>query len=330
MTFDKKCMQLVELYDNTGKEFYQELIAILEGYYPALDHTILEQCEKNEWKSRATTIRDPDEVQFLLRMAENEAISSKRGNFQFSEKRRNVKGHQVIPLVIRYRKMIGIWIIESRWKEKVTVEKEMISFSKLLALFLQASADERSSTINRYIDARTGLLGKQYFCHVVERVHTKKHKVILCAIRWHSYREMIRVQGIVETEERFRKFLQAVKELELGNCYLLSEDTLIVISAETEQEIYAKLDDLLEEPAFGKHLKIVLMDVERCPGLFTHLEERFSLCSPGVIWTKRANPVVHSFVTETVGDKQVEGNIEKKEEEIVDELLEILERRYDL
>ena len=330
MTFEKQCVQLLELYDNTGKEFYQELIALVAGYYPGMEHTIMECSGTNEWKIRATTIRDPDETEILLHMAEQEVVSAKRSSLQFSAVRKNIKGHVIIPLSIRYRKMIGIWIIESRWKEKVMTDKEMMSLSKLIALFLQALADEKCSTLNRYIDAKTGLLGKQYFSQVAERINKQDQKVLLCAVRWHGYRELVREKGSVEAENCFHKLMQKVKDLELGNCYLLAEDTLSFLTTESEPELYARVETLLEEPGMGRNLKIILMEMERNSGLFSHLEERFSLCNPGIIWRKESNPITKIFMTEQLEPGPVTDDGERNPEEVVDELLEMLERKYDV
>lgn len=330
MIFERKYVGLVELYDDSGKEFYQELAAFLANIYPDVEHTILECSGGNIWKKKATTLQDPDEIEFLVVMAKNEAVSMERNSFQFSISRKNIKGHVVIPLSIRGHKMIGIWIIENPWKDKVSADKEVLRFGKLLALILQASLDEKNSMFNRYIDAGTGLFGKQYFSQVIERILQKKHKVVLCFIRWNGYREMVRMKGAAEAEDQIQKLIRDVKHLELGNCYMLAEDTMSVISVESKQEAYARLELLVEEPVTGSNLKVAMIDLENPMDLFTYIEVLFGMCNPGIIWMQDRNPVADLFVAESDNEEGKSSKDEQETDDMVDELLGLLERKYAL
>lgn len=328
MLFEKKCAELVELYDNSGKEFYQELAALLANIYPDAEHTILECSKEKVWKVAATTLQDPDEIRFLVIMAKQEAVNTKRNSFQFSSARENVRGHLVIPLSIRNREMTGIWIMENRWNEKISADKEVLRFGKLLALFLQASSDEKSSMFNRYIDAETGLLGKRYFSWMAERILLKTHKVTLCCIRWNEYREMVRIKGSAEAEARILKLIRDVKHLELGNCYMLAEDTLVIISVEPKQEIYARLERLAEEPLLGPNLKIAMIDLVRQTDLLAYIEELFCMCNPGIIWLRDQNPVADLFAAGPNSGNEESLEDEQEAEDVVEELLGFLEREY--
>ena len=50
MALEKIYTELAELYHNSGKEFFAEVTALLENYFPAMEHTILGQNEEGDWK----------------------------------------------------------------------------------------------------------------------------------------------------------------------------------------------------------------------------------------------------------------------------------------
>ena len=108
MALEKIYTELAELYHNSGKEFFAEVTALLENYFPAMEHTILGQNEEGDWKLFSSTIRNPDETDFLKKMAGMECKEYRKESFCFTRARNGVKSHIVIPLTIRKRKTAGI------------------------------------------------------------------------------------------------------------------------------------------------------------------------------------------------------------------------------
>ena len=49
---------LIELYHNSGKEFFQEMVALLKHRFPLREHTVLIRGETGEWKLGASSLAD--------------------------------------------------------------------------------------------------------------------------------------------------------------------------------------------------------------------------------------------------------------------------------
>lgn len=65
MALEKIYIELMELYNSSGKEFFSEVTALLENYFPAMEHTILGRNEEGDWRLCSSTIRNSDETDFL-------------------------------------------------------------------------------------------------------------------------------------------------------------------------------------------------------------------------------------------------------------------------
>jgi len=298
MALENIYTELTELYHSSGKEFFAEVTALLENYFPAMEHTILGQNEEGDWKLFSSTIRNPDETDFLKKMAGMECKEYRKESFCFAKVRNGVKSHIVIPLTIRKRKTAGIWIIESLSREHLSLDREMVRLGKFLALFLQLSVDERLCVFNRYLDAGMNLPGRVYFQQVTERILKHGHPVLLCCFRLDKYREGIRMRGVQTMESEMQKLKKRVTGLELGNVYSLSEDTLAVITPESRQEAYARLEEVLEEAQMAKQVKAAMLVLEDKKDILTEMEEVFSECNTGITWVemqKKEGPLAVLF-----------------------------------
>ncbi len=284
MTLEKVYSELMDLYNTSGKEFFTEAAAFLSDCLPGREHTILGRSEEDGWKLAASTIRDPDETEFLRRAAGMEYKDNGKEFFCFTSQRQGIRSHLAVTLSVRRRGTAGLWIIESRAGEKINPDKSVWRIGQLMAFFLQRSQDERLRVLNRYLDAATGLPGRMYFRQTAGRIQEQGHQVILCGFRWDKYREGIRLKGSEEMEERVRQLAVKVASLELGNLYALSEDTIAVISIAERQEVYARMESILEEDGMGNVIKAVMMRPEPKQEILTEMEELFSMCSPGIIW----------------------------------------------
>lgn len=284
MTLEKIYSELMDLYNTSGKEFFIEVSAFLADCLPGKEHTILGRSEEDGWKLVSSTILDADETEFLRRSAGKEYKNNGKEFFCFTSQRQGISSHMAVPLSIRRRGTAGLWIIESRAGEKLNPDKSIWRIGQMMAFFLQVSQDERMRIFNRYLDAGTGLPGRMYFRQVVGRIQEQGYQVILCGFRWDKYREGVRLKGSEEMEERVRQLVSRVASLELGNMYALSEDTIAVISIAERQEVYARMESILEEEGMGSVIKAVMMRLEQKQEILTEMEELFSMCSPGIIW----------------------------------------------
>ncbi len=328
MALEKIYTELAELYHNSGKEFFAEVTALLENYFPAMEHTILGQNEEGDWKLFSSTIRNPDETDFLKKMAGMECKEYRKESFCFTRARNGVKSHIVIPLTIRKRKTAGIWIIESLSREHFSLDREMVRLGKFLALFLQLSVDERLCVFNRYLDAGMNLPGRVYFQQVAERILKHGHPVLFCCFRLDKYREGIRMRGAQTMESEMQKLKKRVTGLELGNVYSLSEDTLAVITPESRQEAYARMEEILEEAQMAKQVKAAMLVLADKKDILTEMEEVFSECNTGITWVemqKKEGPLAVLFGEEQEQEKEMDVTADG-EEDLAAGLLGLLEK----
>ena len=317
MTLEKIYREMTELYHSSGKEFFAEVTALLENYFPSMEHTILGQNEEGDWKLLSSTIRNSDETDFLKKMAGMECKECRKETFCFTTVRSGVKGHMVIPLIIRKRRMTGLWIIESLCREHLNPGREIVMLGKFLALFLQLSVDERLCVFNRYLDAEMNLPGRVYFLQVAERILKHGHPVLLCCFRLDKYREGIRMHGAKMMESKMQKLKKKVTGLELGNVYSLSEDTLAVITPESRQEAYARLEEVLDEAKMAKQVKAAMLILEEKKDILTEMEEAFSECNTGITWVemqKKEGPLAVLFGEEQKQEKEMDDAAEGEED----------------
>lgn len=317
MALEKLCIELTELYHSSGKEFFSEVTALLENYFPAMEHTILGQNEEKDWKLFSSTIRNPDETDFLKRIAGGECKEYRKESFCFTKVRSGVKSHIVIPLTIRKRRTVGLWIIESRSREHLSPDREVVRLGKFLALFLQLSVDERLCVFNRYLDAGMNLPGRVYFLQVAEKILKHGHPVFVCCFRLDKYREGIRMRGARMMESEMQKLKKRVTGLELGNVYSLSEDTLAVITPESRQEAYARMEEVLEEAQMAKQVKAAMLVLEAEKDVLTEMEEVFSECNTGITWVemqKEEGPLAVLFGEEQKPEKEMDDATDGEED----------------
>lgn len=310
MALEKIYIELMELYNSSGKEFFSEVTALLENYFPAMEHTILGRNEEGDWRLCSSTIRNSDETDFLKKVAEMECKECGKENFCFSKVRNGVKSHIVIPLTIRKRKTVGVWILESLSRERLNLEREIVRIGKFLALFLQMSVDERLCVVNRYLDAGTNLPGRLYFMQVAARISKHGRPVLLCCFRLDKYREGIRMRGAEMMESEMQKLTKKIIGLELGNVYSISEDTLVVITPESRQEVYARLEEVLEEAQTAKQVKTAMFALEAEKDILTEIEEIFSECTTGITWVemqKKEGPLGALFGEERNLEEEMNG-----------------------
>ena len=331
MTLEKMYIELMDLYNTSGKEFFTEAVAFLAECFPGREHTILGRSEEDGWKLVSSTLKDADETEFLRKAAVKEYEDNGKDSFCFTVQRPGVSSHMAVPLAVSRRKTAGMWVIERRTGEKTGVDRSAYRVGQLLAFFLQISQDERVRVFNRYLDADMNLPGRLYFRQVAGRIQEQGHQVILCGFRWDKYREGIRLRGSKEMEEKLHQLVGQVASLELGNMYALSEDTIAVISIADRQEVYARMESLLEEEGMGSVLKAVMMRPEPKQEILTEMEELFSMCSTGIIWYRMQEkesvftPFLEAFSAQTKEDPpQASEGGTKEKDTLMDEFLSTL------
>lgn len=284
MVLEKIYGEFMELYDSSGKEFFSEAVVLLANWYTGREHTILARDGEGGWKLAASTLQDSDETDFLVRAAEKDFKECERGHFFFSAVRNSVCSHRVIPLMVRKGETAGLWIMESTGKEKIGTDREILKTGHLLAFFVQHSLDERMLVYNKYLDAEMNLPGKTYFRQVAGRIQEQGHPMIVCGFRWNQFREAVRVKGAQRMEEEMLRLCEKIKRLDLGNVYSLAEDTIVLVSADSSQEVYAGVDCTFRDQGMGEPLKIAILRLARGKDVLAELESAFQAGKAESIW----------------------------------------------
>lgn len=331
MTLEKMYSELMDLYNTSGKEFFSEAVAFLAECFPGREHTILGRSEEDGWKLVSSTLKDADETEYLRKAVVKEYEDNGRESFCFTVQRPGVSSHMAVPLTVCRHKTAGVWVIERRAGEKPGADRSAYRVGQLLSFFLQISLDERVRVFNRYLDAGMNLPGRLYFRQVAGRIQEQGHQVILCGFRWDKYREEVRLKGSKEMEEKLRQLVEKIASLELGNMYALSEDTIAVISIADRQEVYARMESILEEEGMGGVLKAVMMRPEPKQEILTEMEELFSMCTTGIIWYRMQEkgnvftPFLEDFSAQTKEKiPEASENGTKEKDVLMDEFLRTL------
>lgn len=320
---------LIELYHNSGKEFFQEMVALLKHRFPLREHTVLIRGEAGEWKLGASSLAELDEAVFLLHIAETEFIEKEGNCVKFSKNRPGVLAHIAIPLFIKGKYIAGIWIMETTKKGGSLTDTAVVKTAAILAILIQSVQNEKICIYNRYLDADTNFPGRKYFCYMLERLKKKQHKVLVAAIREKDYREKMCSHGSMEILNETNELADIVSEMNLGNVFTIAEDTFAVISVEAQAELFAHLEQLIYERGYGKSLKGIILNPFGYEDVLKELEQRFSLCADGNILLpdmEKGNPMLRLFSEE---QKDIEPNSlqrtkEQEEDSGGDEELEFL------
>lgn len=268
---EKIYTELLNLYYNSGREFYAEMAAMLGQQTEGMEHTFLTS-EEGKWKLVTSTIQNRDEREFLRNQADEWEKPFPENSFRFAQQRSRIRNHLVMPLTVKKRTIVALWVIECRGKERLP-ERELTRVSLLLALFFQLSKEEK----NWYLDSETGLPGRGYFRQVLKRLEKGGHSTIICVFRFPDYRESVRRNGFVETSKKFQEMVRLIKQLQLGNLYTLSDDTTAVISLVKETEAYAKIENMLDMT--GIKVLTAIIHPGKEDDIFAVVENKISPCN---------------------------------------------------
>ena len=172
---EKIYVELLELYHNSGRA------ALLGQQTEGMEHSFL-TLEDDRWKMVASTVKNRDEREFLRKQADAMEEVSLKDSFLFPQQRAVVRTHLVIPLRVRNRFILALWIVESRIRERIP-EREILKIARLIALLFQLSRTER----NWYLDPGTGLPGRIYFSQILAKLLEGGHRINVCVFRIDRY-----------------------------------------------------------------------------------------------------------------------------------------------
>lgn len=289
---------LMELYSNSGKEFLEEMAALLKARFPEQEHTIFVRGEAGDWKIAASTLSDDDEAEFLQKMVETEFLDKGEKWLRFSQNRHGVLNHAVLPLSVRNKPAAGVWILESLRKEKGFAENKILKTAQMMALLVQTVHDEKLCIYNRYLDAETDFPGRLYFRQMLERLKEKGYRVLVCVLRRIDYREEVRLYGSQKAIEEIKKLADMVEELNFGTVFTIAEDTFAVLTVERQAEAYAGMIELMEKHRMGSVLQGLILSPKTCDDILMEIENRFCMCSAGRVLLPepvRSNPLSRIF-----------------------------------
>ena len=282
---------MIDLYHNSGKEFFAEVVALLVRHYPQKEHTLCYKDMSNAWKVLASTLQNQDERHFLRNIVKKECNDFVRGIFLFTEMRKGIYEHIAIPLVAKTKGVIGIWIIEKTTKGKNGSQQELIELANFMVILLELFLHERLCRYNKYMDVETGLQGKTYFEQMVIKLLESQYDIKYCLLRMHGYREYVCKKGGDRTKNEMSQLIDTIKDENMGNIYSISEDTVAIVSLESTQEICAGAEYMMQKLGIrGGKLKIIVIHSEclkLSKDIFAEIEIAFSKCEIGSIWTQR-------------------------------------------
>lgn len=317
--FEKISAELVELYQNSGSEFMEEMLALIHAYMPHLYHSFFQIESNGMCRVLASNITDDIEIVFWERALSKEPTNSMRTCFCVSDRRVGIKGHIVIPLFVK-EEVCGVWVLESKEQDEIQVESSHLKVANLLALFIRSELLEKKCVQNLYLDAQTELPRKTYFLKIINRLRSQKHSVFLSVFRIVDYREGIRLYGSSYMEDAFIGLLTKLKELEVGNLYILAEDTVAILMNESEQESYAATKQAMNFRNKKVTLVSAFINLNKEENVFVLLEEVFTVTPAGNIWRRESNPLASLFLSMENLDNE-EGQAEDLTHELVEELL---------
>lgn len=299
-----KAWELLELYENSKEEFFSELIALLTSRITDVEHSIFAQAY-SAWRCQGSTLRDPDEIRCLRNILKTEFNPLAKESFAFSETRRGVRSHIVLPLRVRGQ-ITGVWVMECLGRDKLPLQKEHADIAKVLALLLQSHNAERDKMRNYYLDPTTSLPGKAYFIETVKKLDKMERKFSVCAMRYTKARERVRMAGYERAEEEILKLPQWMREIELGNVYCLSEDTFAIITIEPEPEVYARISSVLEGHGKEGELKGIIIRMAPQMDIMREIESIMSLCPAGTLKNQQEEQGPLSYIFEPDPPKEPE------------------------
>ena len=259
---EKIYVELLELYHNSGREFYAEMAALLGQQTEGMEHSFL-TLEDDRWKMVASTVKNRDEREFLRKQADAMEEVNLKDSFLFPQQRAVVRTHLVIPLRVRNRFILALWIVESRIRERIP-EREILKIARLIALLFQLSRTER----NWYLDPGTGLPGRIYFRQILAKLLEGGHRINVCVFRIDRYRERVRTNGCLEMEQEYREMIGQIRKV--------SDDTAAVISLTEEKEAYARIESLLDQSGHG--ITAAIIHPNKDEDIFAEIENRLSAC----------------------------------------------------
>ena len=85
---EKIYVELLELYHNSGREFYAEMAALLGQQTEGMEHSFL-TLEDGRWKLVASTVKNRDEREFLRKQADAMEEVSLKDSFLVSSAARS-------------------------------------------------------------------------------------------------------------------------------------------------------------------------------------------------------------------------------------------------
>lgn len=316
---DKISAELVELYQNCGSEFLDETLALLQAYMPQLCHSFFQIDKNGMCRVLASDITDDVEIMFWERALCKEPISNIKTSFCIPTRRMGIRGHIVIPLFVK-EEICGAWVIESRVQDEIKIDTSHLKVASLLALFIRSEMLEKNCIQNLYLDENTGLPRKTYFLKIINRLQSQKHNVFLSVFRITNYREGIRLFGSSYMEDFFMGLLAEIKKLEVGNPYILAEDTVALLLNESEQESFAATKRAMNYQSKNASVVGAFLNLNKEENIMTLLEEVFAVTSAGNIWRRESNPIASLFLSMEQAEK-AEEPAEESTHELVEELL---------
>lgn len=321
---DKISAELVELYQNSGSEFWDEALALIKVYMPHLYHSIFQIDAKRMCRVLASDISDDVEIKFWKRALHKEPISDIKACFGIPTRRVGIRGHIVIPLFAK-EEVCGAWVIESKTQDEIPVAIPHLKVASLMGLFIESERLEKKCIQNLYLDAKTELPCKSYFLKIINRLQEQNHNVFLSVFRLVDYREGIRLYGSGPMEDAFMGLLAEIKKLEVGNLYILAEDTVALLLNESEQESFAATKQAMNYRSKNVSVVGAFLNLNKEENVMALLEEVFSVTPAGSIWRRETNPIASLFLSVEKEETKEEPAEEHAHELIEELLLEFME-----
>lgn len=291
--------EMVRLYSLYERRFFRDLANIICRRFPLYQHTFLE-CTEQEVHKLSSNISDKDEVQFLIRALSKERALVKSLCFQLSDQRTDIKNHSVFTLELIEGQVLGYWIVESRHIKNIFGKRKMKKYARFLSLLLQAQRDKESVVRNLEMDELVCLPNNMAFIRHVQKLQVQGVAYCICILRIEDYRLRVKCEGDRPMKEQVADLVNKVKLATLGDNFIVSEDTVAVISHLEMKDLYAQLYAFADDNKLWETTKLVLVPSNfiQTGDVLKIMETAMGLCKTGMIWRYGKDGIASLCVSE--------------------------------
>lgn len=216
----------------TSQPFLNVLLGALASLFVGVEHTLFVK-KKKGWALLRSTIADPDQIQYITKLVNEELNNVDDHHYYFPNVRPSVSSHLICQLKVS-NEIVGLWVMESDknfFPYYKVVEIEQVS--ETVAVFIYSYYCEKMMEINLYLDSGTLLPDRVYFKKIINSLIKDQKKRFVGLIRCEEARKSIAHYGSQQADAYIDKVIGELQSLEHTDLFRLYYDTFAVLSDET-------------------------------------------------------------------------------------------------